>query len=68
MSSAALAAVSGWFESVAPWLDFQAAQADIYEWNLSGREEWSHLLVSGFIWLVLPLGVGMWRILRAEVK
>jgi ABC-2 type transport system permease protein len=63
-----LAAISDWFESVAPWLDFQAAQSDIYEWNLSGREEWSHLLVSGFIWLVLPLGVGMWRILRAEVK
>jgi ABC-type transport system involved in multi-copper enzyme maturation permease subunit len=63
-----LAALSSWFESVAPWLDFQAAQSDIYEWNLSGREEWSHLLVSGFIWLVLPLGVGMWRILRAEVK
>ena len=31
-------------------------------------EEWSHLLVSGFIWLALPLGIGMWRILRAEVK
>ena len=39
------------FDSVAPWLDFQAAQDDIYEWNLSGTEEWSHLLVSGFIWL-----------------
>jgi hypothetical protein len=24
--------------------------------------------VSGFIWLVLPLAVGLWRVLRAEVK
>ena len=36
---AALSALSGGFEKVAPWLDFQAAQADIYEWNLSGAED-----------------------------
>jgi ABC-2 type transport system permease protein len=63
-----LSALSDGFEKVAPWLDFQAAQADIYEWELSGTEEWSHLIVSGLLWLALPLGLGMWRILRAEVK
>jgi hypothetical protein len=57
-----------WFESVAPWLDFQAAQNDIYEWNLSGGEEWAHLIVSGLLWLGVPMAVGLWRILRAEVK
>ena len=51
-----------------PWLDFQAAQDDIYEWDLSGAEAWGHLIVSGAIWLALPLGLGLWRILRAEVK
>ena len=61
-------ALIGWFEDLAPWLDFQAAQGDIYEWNLYGTEEWAHLIVSGLIWLGLPLGLGMWRILRAEVK
>ena len=61
-------ALIGWFGSVAPWLDFQAAQGDIYEWNLSGGEEWGQLIVSGAIWLLLPIGLGMWRILRAEVK
>jgi ABC-type transport system involved in multi-copper enzyme maturation permease subunit len=61
-------AISDWFESVAPWIDFQAAQDDIYEWNLSGGEEWAHLIASGLLWLGLPLGLGMWRILRAEVK
>jgi hypothetical protein len=30
--------------------------------------QWGHLVVSGIIWLVLPLGIGLWRILRAEVK
>ena len=65
---AGLSALSDWFAKVAPWMDFQAAQDDIYEWDLSGTEEWSHLLVSGFLWLALPLAIGMWRILRAEVK
>jgi ABC-type transport system involved in multi-copper enzyme maturation permease subunit len=63
-----LSALSDWFAKVAPWIDFQDAQSDIYEWNLSGTEEWSHLIVSGLLWLALPLGLGMWRILRAEVK
>ena len=44
---AGLSALSDWFEKVAPWLDFQAAQVDIYEWNLSGAEEWSHLSSPG---------------------
>jgi ABC-2 type transport system permease protein len=58
----------GGFDSISPWLDFQAAQDHIYEWELSGTDEWAHLIVSGIIWLVLPLGLGMMRILRAEVK
>jgi hypothetical protein len=35
--------------------------------SLSG-EEWAHLVVSAAIWLVLPLAIGTWRVLRAEVK
>jgi len=31
-------------------------------------DQWAHLVVSGILWLVLPLAVGLWRILRAEVK
>ena len=65
---AAANSLIGGFDSISPWLDFQAAQDDIYEWNLSGTEEWSHLIVSGVLWLGLPLALGMWRILRAEVK
>jgi ABC-2 type transport system permease protein len=64
----ALSALSGTFEKIAPWLDFQAAQVLIYNWEHFGPDEWGHVLVSGFIWLAIPLGVGMWRILRAEVK
>ena len=31
-------------------------------------EDWAHFAVSGFIWLVVPLVIGIWRVLRAEVK
>ena len=60
-------AVLGWFESFAQWIDFQAAQGQLYDPPVSGAQ-WAHLVVSGVIWLVLPLALGTWRVLRAEVK
>jgi ABC-2 type transport system permease protein len=57
----------GWFGDIRPWLDFQAAQETIWEWSSSG-EDWPQLVVSGLVWLGLPLGFGIWRVLRAEVK
>jgi hypothetical protein len=56
-----------WFNDLAPWLDFQSAQNELFDMPLTGTQ-WGHLVVSGIIWLVLPLGIGLWRILRAEVK
>jgi ABC-2 type transport system permease protein len=56
-----------WFADIQPWIDFAAAQNPLIEGGLSG-EQWAQLAVSGFIWLVLPLAVGLWRVLRAEVK
>lgn len=60
-------ALIGWFADLTPWIDFQAAQEFLYEGSATGRD-WAHLIVSGCVWLVLPLGLGLWRILRAEVK
>ena len=31
-------------------------------------EQWAHLAVTGIIWLVLPLVVGLRLVLRSEVK
>jgi ABC-2 type transport system permease protein len=57
----------GWFAGLRPWLDFQSAQTVI--WDMSGTaEEWVQLVVSGILWLAVPLGLGIWRVLRAEVK
>jgi ABC-2 type transport system permease protein len=60
-------ALMAWFERLAPWIDFQSAQGPLYDMSLDG-EEGAQLAVSGFIWLVVPLAIGIWRVLRAEVK
>ena len=64
---AVAAGLIGWFEDLRPWIDFANAQAPLFDWSISGVE-WAHLLVSGLLWLGLPLGLGLVRILRAEVK
>ncbi len=61
------AALVGWIKDVRPWVDFNFAQGPLIEGNPSGQE-WLHLLVSGLVWLGLPLVVGLWRVLRAEIK
>jgi ABC-2 type transport system permease protein len=61
------AALMAWFNDLAPWIDFQAAQGELYNAPLTSAQ-WGHLVVSGFIWLVVPLVIGLWRIRRAEVK
>jgi len=60
-------ALMEWFSHLAPWIDFQSASAELYDMPLTGSQ-WGHLVVSGIIWLVLPLAIGLWRIRRAEVK
>ena len=60
-------ALMQWFSHLAPWLDFQSAQSQLYDMPLTGTQ-WAHFAVSGLIWLVIPLAIGLWRIRRAEVK
>ena len=33
-----------------------------------GGVKWAEFVVSGVVWLVVPLAMGIWRVLRAEVK
>jgi len=62
-----LAALQEWFEKIQPWVDFNYAQAPLFEGGPSG-EEWAQLGTSGLIWFVLPMAFGVWRVLKAEVK
>ena len=56
-----------WFGDLRPWIDFANAQIPLQDADVSGKE-WTQLLTSGLVWLVLPLVIGIWRVLRAEVK
>lgn len=62
------AALIGWFADLRPWVDFAGAQTPLFDDGGMAGEDWAHLAVSGFIWLVVPLALGVWRVLRAEVK
>lgn len=62
------AALMDWFGDLRPWIDFQLAQGPVFDLTIDTGEEWGNLLVSGAVWLAIPLVVGMWRILHAEVK
>jgi ABC-2 type transport system permease protein len=56
-----------WFDQIRPWIDFNLAQGPLVDATMTG-EDWAHFAVSGFIWLVIPISIGFWRVLRAEVK
>jgi ABC-2 type transport system permease protein len=61
------AALISWFKDVRPWVDFNYAQTPLTEADVSAQE-WGQIITSGLIWLVLPLLIGVWRVMRAEVK
>lgn len=63
----ALGSLMDWFSRLAPWIDFQSAQSELYDLPMTASQWW-HLVVSGIIWLLVPLLIGLWRIRRAEVK
>ncbi len=64
-----LAALSEGFDKILPWIEFNTAQSPLFtgDYQPSG-EEWAQLAVTGFIWLVVPLFLGIQRLLRIEFK
>jgi ABC-2 type transport system permease protein len=62
-----LASAQDWFRDLQPWVDFDHAQSALLDGALTGRQ-WTHLGVTGLIWLVIPLAVGLAFVTRAEVK
>jgi ABC-2 type transport system permease protein len=62
-----LAANASWFRNARPWVDFGYAQNALFDDTMTG-EATAQLLVTGAIWLVAPLTLGTWLLLRSEVK
>lgn len=55
-------------EQVAPWLDLNTAMAPAFDHQTFHGADWAHIAVAGTIWVVLPLVLGLMRLLRREVK
>jgi ABC-type transport system involved in multi-copper enzyme maturation permease subunit len=63
-----LAAFQDWFRDLQPWVDFGYAQTPLFDGSDPSGEQWAQIGVSGVIWLVIPLAIGVWAVLRSEVK
>lgn len=64
-----LGAISDTFDRIGPWIEFNTAQAPLVSspYSPSG-EEWAQIVTAGVIWLLVPLALGIWRLLRIEFK
>jgi ABC-2 type transport system permease protein len=64
-----LGLLSETFEKVAPWVEFNTAQVPLFtgDYQPTG-EQWAQIATAGTIWLVLPLTLGIMRLLRVEFK
>ncbi|MGY2875531.1 ABC-2 type transport system permease protein [Marmoricola sp. URHA0025 HA25] len=62
-----LANAQAWFKDTWPWIDFNYAQGALFNGDPSAAD-WAHLGVTGLVWLVIPMAVGLKMIMRSEVK
>ena len=62
-----LAMTQDWFRDVRPWVDLDYQLAELLRGSFDA-EQWAQLASTSGIWLVLPAVVGMWTLVRSEVK
>ena len=62
-----LAANQKWFGDLQPWVDYNYSQTSLFEGSLTSQQ-WQQLAVSGALWFLLPMAVGLLIVRRAEVK
>jgi len=64
-----LAASQNWFQNLQPWIDLQYAQSSLFLFDgpLTGQQ-WANIGVTGVIWLLIPLVIGLRYVVRSEVK
>ena len=53
---------------VQAWVDLWAAQSPLFTGSALTGEQWLQIGTSNLIWVMLPFAVGLFRVLRAEVK
>jgi ABC-2 type transport system permease protein len=53
--------------SVAGWIDISSSQAPLFDHSIAGVQ-WLQLLATTSSWVLLPLAIGLWRLLHREIK
>lgn len=62
-----LAQTQDWFADLRPWVDFNYAQGALFNGSLDATQ-WANLGVTTVFWLIIPTAVGLWALMRSEVK
>ena len=62
-----LAMTQDWFHDVQPWVDLDFQLAALLRGSFDS-EQWTQLAATSGLWLVLPLMVGTWTLVRSEEK
>lgn len=55
-------------QDVAAWLDLNQTFGRLMDSEMPNATEWAQAGASAALWIVLPLAIGTWRVLRREVK
>ncbi|RYP80850.1 ABC transporter permease [Nocardioides guangzhouensis] len=55
-------------QDIAPWVDLGTSQQPLFSGVNLSSEEWWQLVTSSAIWILLPFVIGLWRVMRAELK
>lgn len=63
----ALSSANTWFAKHQGWFDANYTQAALFNGGLTGTQ-WAQLAVTWFVWLIVPLVVGLRFLLRSEIK
>ncbi|MEQ6902322.1 ABC transporter permease [Nocardioides sp. YIM 152588] len=66
--SAALEGVQQWWLDNAAWFELNTATYPLFDGLHLTGQMWAQLAVTTTLWVALPLAVGVWTLLRSEVK
>jgi ABC-type transport system involved in multi-copper enzyme maturation permease subunit len=62
-----LAMTQDWFHDVQPWVDLDYQLTALLRGSFDSQQ-WSQLAATTGIWLIIPAVVGLWTLVRSEVK
>lgn len=63
-----LYAIFEWAQDLIPWIDLNYAMAPFLAGESTSGMDYVRTIFTAFVWVVVPVTLGFWRVLRAEVK